>query len=79
MKSRNLWQLIFILAILYAVSSMNVLILVRSILPYLQGAFLKTQVLSYFADISFAIAAFLSAYHLFNIFSKEPNPEETEE
>ena len=71
MKIKNLWQLIFILSILYAVSSMNVLILVNSILPYLQGAFLKTHVLQYFALVSFALAAFLSAYHLFGMFRRD--------
>ena len=71
MKSRNLWQVIFIVSILYAISSMNVIILVKSILPFLQGAFLKTQVLRYFAEISFAIAVFLSGYHLFQMFFSE--------
>jgi hypothetical protein len=57
---------------------MNVLILVKSILPFLQGAFLKTQVLRYFAEISFAISAFLSAYHLFGMFSDKEENEQSE-
>jgi hypothetical protein len=69
-KSKNLWQLIFILCILYAISSMNVLILVKSILPYLQGAFLKTHILVYFSQISFALAVFLSVYHFVNMYGK---------
>ena len=75
MKISSLWQLIFILSILYAVSSMNVLILVNSILPYLEGAFLKTQVLQYFGVISFGLTAFLGSYHLYNMFSREGKAE----
>jgi ABC-type nickel/cobalt efflux system permease component RcnA len=79
MKIKSLWQLIFILSILYSVSSMNVLVLVKSILPYLQSLriagdgsyFLRTHVLVYFADISFALVVFLGAYHIFNMFRSE--------
>jgi hypothetical protein len=50
---------------------MNVLVLVKSILPYLQGAFLKTHILVYFAEISFALGVFLSVYHIFYHFRKD--------
>ena len=67
-KSSIVWHIIFILIILYSVSSINVLILAIGILPFLQGALLNTSVLTYFSDISFALAAFLSIYHLSTIF-----------
>ena len=69
-KSSALWQIIFILIILYSVSSINVLILAMGILPYLQGAILNAPVLVYFAEISFAIASIISIYHLSTIFRR---------
>ena len=72
MKIKSLWQLIFILIILYAFSSMNILIIAREILPSLpQGYFLIPQVLGYFSLISFGLAAFLSAYHIIKMFHKD--------
>ena len=70
LKSSAVWQIIFILIILYSVSSINVLILAMGILPYLHGAILNAPVLVYFAEISFAIAAILSIYHLSTIFRR---------
>ena len=67
-RNSAIWQVIFALIILYNVSSINVLVLTISILPVLQGAFLKTHVLVYFGEISFAIAVFLSIYHMSSVF-----------
>jgi len=68
LRSNAVWHIIFILIILYSVSSINVLILAVGILPFLMGAFLNTRVLTYFAEISFGIAALLSIFHLSLIF-----------
>ena len=63
-----IWQMIFILTILYAVSSINVLVIAMSILPYFNAAFFRLNILVYFADISFGLAAFFSIYHLTTMF-----------
>ena len=69
-KKGILWEVIFILTILYAVSSINILVIVISILPFLHGAFLKTHILTYFAEIAFGLTAFLSVYHITTIFHR---------
>ena len=69
-KEGIVWEVIFILSILYAVSSINVLVIVISILPSLSGAFLKTHVLMYFAELAFVLTAFLSIYHMSTLFRK---------
>ena len=68
LRSNAVWHIIFILIILYCVSSINVLILAVGLLPFLMGAFLNTRVLTYYAEISFGIAALLSIFHLSLIF-----------
>ena len=81
-RNSAVWQVIFVLIILYNVSSINVLVLTVSILPVLQGAFLKSYVLVYFGEISFVLAVLLSIYHLNSIFRakkrKNDNMEEQE-
>ena len=75
-----LWHVVFILVILYNVSSINVLILVVGMLPILQGASLNTTVLTYFAEISFGICAFLCVFHLSTMFRrKKRSPDKLEE
>ena len=71
LRSSIVWHVLFILIILYSVSSINVLILAIGILPLIRGAFLNTPVLVYFAEISCAIAAFLCVYHISSIFSQK--------
>ena len=68
LKKRFVMQLIFVLSILYSISTINVLLLFLSILPHLPGVFLRTSVLINFALISFTLAAFFSVYHIITIF-----------
>jgi membrane protein implicated in regulation of membrane protease activity len=69
-NKRHVWLVIFLLIILYAVSSINVLILALGILPYLEDAFLEANILVYFAITSFIITAFLCLYHITIMFQK---------
>jgi putative Mn2+ efflux pump MntP len=79
-RNSAIWQVIFVLIILYNVSSINVLVLTISVLPVLQGAFLQSHVLVYFGEISFIIAAFLGIYHLSSMFrSKKRKTDETDD
>jgi len=64
-KKRLLLQLFFVLSIVYSISTINVLVVFVSILPFLQDVSFKTSVLVHFARISFGLAAFLSIYHFF--------------
>jgi hypothetical protein len=57
-------QVIFILIILYAVSSICVLLPALGILPFLPDAYLNPYVLLGFALVSFAFTVFISAFHL---------------
>jgi membrane protein implicated in regulation of membrane protease activity len=69
-NKRHVWLVIFLLIILYAVSSINVLVLALGILPYLEDAFLEANILVYFAITSFIITAFLCLYHITIMFQK---------
>jgi hypothetical protein len=64
-------QIIFILIILYTVSSINVLILALSIVPYLERAYLHTPVLLGFAVISFVLTLVIIAYHLYTMIHRK--------
>jgi hypothetical protein len=57
-------QVVFILVILYAISSINVLMLAYGLLQYLPGAFLNPSVIVAFALISFVLTILTSVYHL---------------
>ena len=57
-------QLIFIMIILYAISSINVLLLAVGILPHIPGIYLNPYVLIGFALVSFVFTVLISAYHL---------------
>ena len=75
-KKGIVWEVIFILTILYAASSINILVIANSLLSSLhnvirdtglnsEGVFsLSTNILTYFAEIAFALAVFLSIYHI---------------
>lgn len=63
-EKSHISQTIFIVIIAYAVSSVVVLCLALGIFPYLEGAYLNPQVCLAYAIISFALTAFISAYHL---------------
>jgi len=70
LNKNQLLQVVFILIILYSISSVNVLILALNILPYLPNAFLKPYALIGFALISFVLAVFMGFYHLYSMFRK---------
>jgi membrane protein implicated in regulation of membrane protease activity len=57
-------QVIFIVIIMYCVSSINVLLLALGIMPYIPGVYLNPYVLIAFAIISFLITLLISIYHL---------------
>jgi hypothetical protein len=70
----NLWKqktrisrILFILAMMYCVSSINVLLLALGVVRWIPQAYLNPRVLIVFSLISFAFALLLSAYH-FNTF-----------
>jgi lysylphosphatidylglycerol synthetase-like protein (DUF2156 family) len=60
-------QTIFILIILYTVSSINVLILALDIVPHLPGAYIDTSVLVAFAAVSLALTLVVGVYHLYTM------------
>ncbi|MDR2516141.1 MAG: hypothetical protein LBC88_02025 [Spirochaetaceae bacterium] len=67
----HLYQLVFILIILYGVSSVNVLVLALGIIPLIPGMFLSQPMMIGFSLISFALAVFVSAYHLSNMLQQK--------
>ena len=71
LKNSIVWHVLFILIILFSVSSINVLILAVGMLPFLRNAHLSTPVLVYFAVMSFSIATFLSIFHKSTIFRRK--------
>ena len=80
LKNSATWHVIFILVILYCVSSINVLLLAIGVLRFLPNAYLNAPVLRYFAEISFGFACFLGIYHLSTIFRrKKRRQDKTEE
>jgi membrane protein implicated in regulation of membrane protease activity len=56
-------QVLFILAMMYCVSSINVLLLALGVIRWIPQAYLNPKVLIAFSLISFAFALVLSAYH----------------
>jgi ABC-type bacteriocin/lantibiotic exporter with double-glycine peptidase domain len=64
-KNRSqLVSVLWICIIVYAIASINVLILALSIYRNLPGAYLNPRTLLVFSIISFALAVIISAYHL---------------
>jgi membrane protein implicated in regulation of membrane protease activity len=56
-------QLLFILAMMYCVSSINVLLLALGVVRWIPTAYLNPQVLIVFSLVSFGFSLVLSAYH----------------
>jgi uncharacterized membrane protein YwzB len=64
-KNRNLIvHVIWICVIVYAIASINVLILALRSYRYLPGAYLDPRSLLLFAVISFLLVVIIAAYHL---------------
>ncbi|MDR0600687.1 MAG: hypothetical protein LBG84_11545 [Treponema sp.] len=57
-------QIIFVIIIIYAVSSINVFLLALGILPFLPAAYLNPYLLLTFSIASFAFTLLMAAYHL---------------
>jgi hypothetical protein len=56
-------QLLFIIAMMYCISSINVLLLAVGVVNWIPEAYLNPQVLIIFSLISFGFAFLLSVYH----------------
>ena len=64
-KSRSrISKIIFLLIILYCISSINVLLLAFGLTRWLPNFHLNARVLIAFSVTSFALTLFMSAYHL---------------
>jgi membrane protein implicated in regulation of membrane protease activity len=70
MKRKHFWkgrtwlsQSLLILAMMYCVSSINVLLIALGVVRWIPQAYLNPQVLIWFSIISFGFALLLSAYH----------------
>lgn len=63
-------QVLFLLAILYCVSSINVLFLSLGIVRWIPQAYLNPSVLIAFSLISFGFALILSVYHFSTFFNR---------
>ncbi|MDR0731695.1 MAG: hypothetical protein LBF63_08500 [Treponema sp.] len=63
-------QILFLLAILYCVSSMNVLFLALGVVRWIPEAYLNPTVLVTFSLISFGFALLLSIYHFSTFFNR---------
>jgi membrane protein implicated in regulation of membrane protease activity len=62
-QKTHISQVLFILAMMYCVSSINVLLLAMGIVRWIPQAYLNPKVLIGFSLISFAFALALSIYH----------------
>jgi hypothetical protein len=63
-------QVLFLLAILYCVSSINVLFLALGVVHLIPQAYLNPTVLAAFSLISFGFALILSVYHFSTFFNR---------
>jgi hypothetical protein len=70
-RRNAIWIVVYMVCILYAVSSINVLILAMGVLPYIKGFYMVTRTLIYFAVISFGLTIFLSVFHINTILRTE--------
>jgi tellurite resistance protein TehA-like permease len=70
-RRNAIWIVIFMVCLLYAVSSINLLIVGMSALPYVKDLYWVTRTLIYFAVISFGITIFLSVYYMYTMFRTE--------
>lgn len=78
-RQNHISQMIFILILLYAVSSINVLLLALGILPHIPGMYLNPYIMVAFSLISFALTAFISAYHLSTMIRRRKRKTDQEE
>jgi membrane protein implicated in regulation of membrane protease activity len=62
-QKTHISQVLFLLAMMYCISSINILLLALGILRYIPQAYLNPKVLVVFSLISFAFAFLLSVYH----------------
>ncbi|MDR2178166.1 MAG: hypothetical protein LBP20_09040 [Treponema sp.] len=72
-------QVLFILAMLYCVSSINVLLLALGIVRWIPSAYLNPQVLIWFSIISFSFALLLSIYHFSTFLIRRKRKEDRRE
>jgi hypothetical protein len=62
-KKTHVSQFLFIVSMMYCISSINILFLTLGVLRYIPQAYLNPKVLIVFSLISFGFAFLLSAYH----------------
>jgi hypothetical protein len=79
LNKRNILHGVFILIILYAVSSINVLALLLGSFHHFQFILLETNILDYFAAISVILTVSLSGYHLSIMFRSRKRKTDTVE
>jgi hypothetical protein len=75
----HLSQILFILVMMYCVSSINVLLLALGVVRWIPQAYLNPRVLIWFSIISFGFAVLLSAYHLCTFFFRNKRRSDYEE
>jgi membrane protein implicated in regulation of membrane protease activity len=63
-------QFLFLLSMLYCVSSINVLLLALGVVRWIPEAYLNPTVLIAFSLVSFVFALLLSAYHFFTFLNR---------
>jgi uncharacterized membrane protein YbhN (UPF0104 family) len=69
-------QVLFIIAMMYCVSSINVLLLALGVVRWIPQAYLNPNVLIGFSLISFAFALVLSAYHFSTFINRRKRRED---
>jgi membrane protein implicated in regulation of membrane protease activity len=69
-------QVLFIIAMMYCVSSINVLLLALGVIRWIPQAYLNPNVLIGFSLISFAFALVLSAYHFSTFINRRKRKED---
>jgi membrane protein implicated in regulation of membrane protease activity len=72
-------QVLFIIAMLYCVSSVIILLLALGVVRWLPQAYLNPDVLIGFSLISFAFALILSAYHFSTFLNRRKRKEDRDE
>jgi hypothetical protein len=74
MKKKQYWkkrtwlsQVLLILAMMYSVSSINILLMALGVVRWIPQAYLNPKVLTWFSIISYGFAMLLAVYH-FGVF-----------
>jgi hypothetical protein len=75
-QKTHISQVLFILAILYCVSSINILLLALGVVRYIPQAYLNPKVLIIFSLVSFGFALLLSIYHLSTFLNRRKRKED---